>query len=82
MTLVQLVLKESVRVSAIGVVLGVVASLIASRFVLGFVYEADAANPWHFTVIIAAILATICLSALLPAWRTANSSAIKNIMEQ
>ena len=78
---VRLVLGEVTRIVALGIALGAVAALTATRWVESFLYGLTPSDP---TTIIGAVvvLATVALAAgALPAWRAARVDPISALRE-
>ena len=67
--LVRLVLGEGVRVTLVGVVVGVVLALALGRLVEAMLFEASARDPVVFAIAAATVLAVAALASMIPAWR-------------
>jgi ABC-type antimicrobial peptide transport system permease subunit len=66
-----LVVRESLRVVSIGVVLGVVASVIAGKWIAPLLFEVSPRDP----VVLVAVVATLLAAALLASWIPAARAA-------
>ena len=70
MNTVMLLLEQGVRLILSGLVAGSLAALALTRMLQRVLYQVSPTDPWTF-VIVAAILATVAVTAcLIPAWKT------------
>ena len=67
-----MVVGRGLRLTVIGVVLGLVASVVASRFVVSFLYGIEPTDALTFVTVPLALLAVAYLSSLVPARRAAR----------
>jgi putative ABC transport system permease protein len=67
-----LFLRQLLPVVAVGLVLGVIGCLATLRFVRGFVYQVDPANPWMLAGVALLLLAASAITAWWPAWRSSR----------
>ncbi len=74
--ILRLVLGEALRVTGLGVLLGLVAALALSRSMAGYLYGVTATDP--LTLLGASILlaAVAILASYLPAWRAMRVNPI------
>jgi ABC-type antimicrobial peptide transport system permease subunit len=70
--LVRQVVGEGVRLTAIGVVIGVAASLIGGRFAAALLFETSPSDPAVFIAVAVVLLATATVASLVPAFRAAR----------
>jgi len=68
---VGLVMRESLRIVAVGVVLGVIAALVAGRWISPLLFEVSPRDP----IVIAAVVVTLLAVALLASWIPAVRAA-------
>ncbi|MEW6127977.1 MAG: ABC transporter permease [Acidobacteriota bacterium] len=65
----QLILKQGIRMAVIGMIIGLVAAFSLTRLMSGLLYGTSATDPWTFTLV-SIILASVALVAcLVPARR-------------
>src|SRR5262249_16684464 len=69
--IVRLVLSEGSALAIVGVAIGVVAALFATRLVRSMLFEIGSADPLTFVVVAAVLLAVALTASLLPARRAA-----------
>ncbi len=67
--LLGLVIGEGMRLAGLGVLLGVVGALMASRLIERLLYGVKIYDPLTYVAVPTVILATSALAALIPAWR-------------
>jgi ABC-type antimicrobial peptide transport system permease subunit len=65
----RLVVGEGLRVSAVGVAIGIAAALVAGRWVEALLYEVSAHDPAVIATIVAVLLLVAAAASLVPAWR-------------
>lgn len=80
--LLELVLREGLGLTAVGLVVGVGAALGTGRLVAGLVPGLGAADPASLAVTAAVLLATAAVAALLPARRAARLDPAAAIREE
>jgi ABC-type antimicrobial peptide transport system permease subunit len=66
---IRLVVGEGVRLSAIGVVVGLAAALYAGRWAQALLYEVSAHDPWTVGGVAVTLLAVAVAASWVPAWR-------------
>ena len=77
----RMVLRESVRLTAPGIVLGLAGALAASRTLSSLLFEVSALDPWTY-VGVAAVLGVVCLgAAYLPALRATRVDPMTSIRD-
>lgn len=77
LSVVGMVVTETAVMTLVGLVLGLAAGLVASRFVLSLLYEVTPAGGWSITAPLLCLLVAGSLSALLPASRAARVDPVK-----
>lgn len=75
-TLVRLVLREGARLAAVGVVLGVVGALGATRWIQSLLYDVSATDPAIFISLPLLLAGTAIASCYLPARRAAKGDPL------
>jgi putative ABC transport system permease protein len=68
----RLVVRDGMRVAGVGVTLGVVAALFATRFASGLLYGVSPRDPLTLTTVVVTLLAVSALANYLPARRAAR----------
>jgi putative ABC transport system permease protein len=76
---VALVLGQSLRVAAAGIAAGVVAAMLATRFLAGLLYGVAANDPLTFAGVGGLLLATTAAASLAPAWRAARIDPTRSL---
>ena len=66
------VLLDGLRPAALGLVLGLAASVEAARVLRDMLYETRPLDPWVFAAVAALLLAVAAIACLLPAWRASR----------
>ena len=74
---VRMVLKEGLRLTAIGTALGFVGAVGASRLVAGLLYNTGALDPVAFGLVPALLIAVAALAVYLPARRASRVDPIR-----
>jgi putative ABC transport system permease protein len=69
---VGLVMLQGMRVVAIGIVLGVIASIAAGRFVASLLYGVTPSDPFVLAFVVIALMGAAALATLVPAWRASR----------
>ncbi len=73
----RLVVREGMRLVAIGIVLGLAGALAATRVVSGMLFEVQGTDPGVFAVVTLALLGAGLAACLLPARRATRVDAIQ-----
>ncbi|MEM9407688.1 MAG: ABC transporter permease [Acidobacteriota bacterium] len=73
---VKMMLKEGLRLAAIGVAFGLVGAVAASRLVAGMLYNVSALDPVAFGAVPALLLAVAALAVYVPARRASKVDPI------
>ena len=71
------VLLDGLRPAALGLVLGLAASVEAARVLRDMLYETRPLDPWVFAAVAALLLAVAAIACLLPAWRASRVDPIQ-----
>lgn len=69
---VQLVLGQGVRATAVGIVLGLIAALGSARFIRDLLFETSPRNPVVFAAVAATMLVVAIAATLIPAWQASR----------
>jgi hypothetical protein len=73
---VRQVLGDGLRTVVVGVVMGILMALAASRFIASLLYGIAPSDPGAMAIVTAVLLAVAALAALLPAWRAAKADPV------
>jgi len=74
---VQLVLREGMKLALVGVALGTVVALAVSRFVKPLLFQVSPRDPLVFVSVAAVLLAVAALASVVPARRAAHVDPMK-----
>ncbi len=70
---VGLILRHGLAVTAIGLALGVLSALLASRLLAGFLHGVSSTDPVTYLGMSVLLLALASVASLVPAWRAARN---------
>ncbi|HTB98344.1 MAG TPA: ABC transporter permease [Terracidiphilus sp.] len=73
----RLVLADGLRPALYGLVLGLVGSIAAVRFIRSMLYETKPLDPAVFANVVAILLVTAAFACILPAWRASRLDPIQ-----
>ena len=76
-TLIGMVLREGLRVTLLGAVIGLVAAAAAARLVKGLLYGVSTLDPVAFTAVPLVLVAVAALAVYLPARRAARADPMR-----
>jgi predicted permease len=76
-SVVGLVLSDGVRMAFVGVVLGLLAALLAGRLLAGLLYQVSPTEPAVLLAVAGVLLATAVLASWLPALRAARVPVVE-----
>lgn len=75
--IISMILAQGVRVALYGIVAGVVAALVATRFLASLLYGVGATDPLTFAAVTALVLAVAILATAFPAWRASRIDPVR-----
>ena len=75
-TVVRMIVAESLRIATLGVVAGVAGAFVLTRALRGLVFEVSPADPTTLAVVVVALVAACALASLLPAVRATKVDPI------
>ncbi|HWE85899.1 MAG TPA: ABC transporter permease [Terracidiphilus sp.] len=78
-SIARLVLRSGARLALFGCMIGIVASVAASRFVQSFLFGVTATNPWVYIAGVAVMMLIAVLASVLPATRAAAADPIATL---
>ncbi len=67
--ILAIVLRQGLTVIGLGLVVGLAASLAATRIISSSLYGITATDPATFTVVVLALFVVACVACYVPAWR-------------
>ena len=70
--ILSLVLRDGMRLTAFGMVLGVVGASAATRAIASLLFGTSAVDPLAWLGMLALLAAVAALACWVPAWRSAN----------
>ncbi len=79
---IQLVLREGLRLGVIGLGIGLVGALAGARLVASRLYEVGVADPFVFVTVVVTITAAIVASILGPAWRATRADPMEALRSE
>jgi predicted permease len=77
--ILKLMLGQSLRLALSGIVVGVMMSIVLTRFLASMLYGVAATDPTTFACVCGLMLALAVLASYAPAWRAANLDPIKSL---
>jgi ABC-type antimicrobial peptide transport system permease subunit len=80
--LVGLVLGEGVRVTLVGVALGVVLALALGRVVESLLFGASARDPVVYVAAMATLFIVAALASIVPRWRAARVDPVTTLRDE
>jgi putative ABC transport system permease protein len=72
--IVALIVRQSMVLTAVGVVIGVAATPLSLRLVRGLLFGVEPFDPWTLGAVAAALAVVGACAAAIPAWRAAQSA--------
>ncbi|HEX6772502.1 MAG TPA: FtsX-like permease family protein, partial [Acidobacteriaceae bacterium] len=70
--IVSRVLREALRWTLAGMVVGEAGAFVSSRVIRGLLYETRAGDPWMLVSVVMILSATIVVASVVPAWRASQ----------
>ena len=67
-----LVLKEGLRMAAIGALIGIVGAVAAQKLISGLLFGVSAIDPWTFCGAALFLVAVVMIACSVPAWRASR----------
>ena len=80
--IVRMIVSEGVTLAAPGIVIGVVAALMLTRFLASMLYGVDAHDPMTFAQLSVAVLLVAAIAAYLPARRAVSRDPLKALRSE
>ncbi len=74
--IVSMILAQGLRVALYGVAAGVLAAVIATRYLASLLYGVGATDPMTFAAVTVLVLAVAMAAAMFPAWRASRIDPI------
>jgi putative ABC transport system permease protein len=81
-SVLELVVGQGTTLAAIGLVVGIAASLWATRLIRASLYEVSALDPWIFIAAAAAILVVTILASYIPARRATRIDPVRALRSE
>ncbi|MGB2591476.1 MAG: FtsX-like permease family protein, partial [Candidatus Acidiferrum sp.] len=80
--LMRLVISRGLTLTAGGVLLGVAAALLLSRFLGTYLYYVSPRDPLAYVAALGTMLATAIVASLLPAWRATRTDPMRALRQE
>jgi putative ABC transport system permease protein len=80
--MLQMILRRGLRLAAIGLGIGVAASMLLTRFLAHMLYGVKPLDLVTFTVVSVVLLAVSALASFAPAWRASRLEPMKTLRDQ
>ncbi|MGC1091069.1 MAG: ABC transporter permease [Candidatus Acidiferrum sp.] len=80
--LLRLVISRGLTLTAGGVLLGVAAALLLSRFLGTYLYYVSPRDPLAYVAALGTMLATAIVACLLPAWRATRTDPMRALRQE
>jgi ABC-type antimicrobial peptide transport system permease subunit len=77
--IISLILVQGLRVSLYGVVGGILAAIVLTRFLEALLYGVAATDSLTFAMVTALVLGVAVLASAFPAWRAARIDPVKSL---
>lgn len=78
----RLVISRGLTLTAGGVLLGVAAALLLSRFLGTYLYYVSPRDPLAYVAALGTMLATAIVASLLPAWRATRTDPMRALRQE
>lgn len=78
-SVVRLILSQSLRITTMGVLVGLLAALALTRFLSGMFVGVTATDPFTFAGVILLVLIVTGIASSVPAWRAARIDPIRTL---
>ena len=78
-SVVGLILSQSLRITMTGIVAGIVAAFLLTRFLSGMLFGVTAADPLTFAGVVLLVLMVTVTASSIPAWRAARIDPIRTL---
>ncbi len=77
--IVSMILTEGLRISVYGILAGIGAALVLTRFLASLLYGVAATDIFTFAAVIALVLGVAVLATTFPAWRATRIDPVKSL---
>ena len=78
-SVVRLILRQSLQIAITGVVAGIGAAFLLTRFLSGMLVGVTATDPWTIAVVATLVLAVTVIATSVPAWRAGRVDPIRTL---
>lgn len=78
-SVVSLILGQSLRLTMLGIVAGIAAALLLTRFLSGMLVGVTATDPFTFAGVVLLVLVVTVTASAVPAWRAARIDPIRTL---
>ena len=77
--ILKLMLSQSLRLALVGILVGVAASMVLTRYLASLLYGVGATDPATFACVCGLMMAMAAIASYGPAWRAANLDPIRSL---
>ena len=78
----RLILRQTAGVTAIGIAVGLAASLLSTRVLSSILFEIQALDATTYIAVLATILVVALAAAAFPAWRATRVDPVKALRQE
>ncbi|HLK63341.1 MAG TPA: ABC transporter permease [Bryobacteraceae bacterium] len=77
--ILALILGQGMKITAYGVIGGILVAVVLTRFLAAFLYQVEATDLLTFAVVVALVTAVAAIATAFPAWRATRIDPVKSL---